>query len=83
LIVLPLGFEQPTIAARVKWTKTGEVLEGKQFNSANLKTIIQKVLTLTSYRENALKIKQIILQKKGVMTAADVIDGVIATSQKV
>ena len=82
LVVLPLGFEQPTIAARVKWTKTGEVLEGKQLNSANLKTTIQKVLNLTIYRENTLKIKQIISQKKGVMTAADVIDGVIATSPK-
>ncbi|ELR97084.1 glycosyltransferase [Gloeocapsa sp. PCC 73106] len=77
LVALPLGFEQSTIAARIKWTKTGEVIAGKQLNSTNLKIAIEKVLNLGIYRENALKMKQIISQKPGVVTAAEAIEGVL------
>ncbi|HEY9654325.1 MAG TPA: nucleotide disphospho-sugar-binding domain-containing protein, partial [Crinalium sp.] len=74
LITIPITFEQPGSAARVRWTRTGEVLPLKRLNNARLRTAVQHVLTEKSYRNNALMMKQSITQAGGVVRAADIIE---------
>ena len=54
-----------------------------QLNQDDLKTAIEKVLTDSSYRENAVKIQQAIRKAGGVSRAADVIEQAVSTREPV
>lgn len=74
LVAIPITFEQPGNGARVRWTKTGEVIALKQLSIPQLRSTIQRVLTNPSYRHQALKMQEAIAQAGGVKRAADIIE---------
>ncbi|MBE9145003.1 glycosyltransferase [Planktothrix mougeotii] len=74
LVAIPITFEQPGTGARIRWTKTGEVIPVSRLNVSKLRQAIQQVLTENSYSENALKIRDSIRQAGGVKRAADLIE---------
>jgi MGT family glycosyltransferase len=77
LVAMPITFEQPGNAARIRWTGTGEVMPISRLSVAKLTVAIQQVLTEESYKRNARKIQQAIAQAGGVKRAADIIERVI------
>jgi MGT family glycosyltransferase len=77
LVAMPITFEQPGNAARIRWTGTGEVIPISQVSVSNLQTAIQQVLTEESYKDNARRIQQAIAQAGGVRRAADIIEQVV------
>jgi UDP:flavonoid glycosyltransferase YjiC (YdhE family) len=74
---MPITFEQPGNAARIRWTGTGEVIPISRLSVSKLQAAIQQVLTEESYRHNARRIQQAIAQAGGVKRAADIIEQVI------
>lgn len=77
LVAIPITFEQPGNAARVRWTGTGEVIPVSRLTVAKLRTAVQKVLGNSSYAQNAKRIEQAIAQAGGVKRAADIIEQAI------
>jgi zeaxanthin glucosyltransferase len=73
MVAIPIGDDQPGVAARVAWVGAGEFISLKDFNGDRLKIAIQKVLTNDSYRQNARRIETAISKVNGVKCAADII----------
>jgi len=78
MVAIPITNDQPGVAARVAYTRTGVVLEVKKLTSKagaeKLRDAIETVLTDPSYRENAQRIQQSIASTNGLDKAADIID---------
>ena len=77
MVAVPVTNDQPAVAARIAYTKTGEVVELNKCNVDSLKIAIAKVLAQPEYRQNALKLKTEIERAGGVKTAADIIESQI------
>lgn len=74
MIAIPITNDQPAVAARIAWTKTGEVIDLNNCTVDTLKTAIQQVLSQPEYCQNALKLKAEIEQAGGVSKAVDIIE---------
>ncbi|MBE9043873.1 glycosyl transferase family 1 [Pleurocapsales cyanobacterium LEGE 10410] len=78
MVAIPITNDQPAVAARIAWTKTGEVANLDNCTIDALKTAIAQVLYQPQYRQNALKFKTKIAQAGGVTKAAEIIENVIS-----
>lgn len=74
LVAIPLTYEQPAIASRVKWTGVGEVLPPASVSIEQLKRKINEVLGSKQYERNADRIKNQISGSGGVHSAANLIE---------
>ena len=74
MVAIPITNDQPAVATRIAYTKTGEVVGLNNCMVDNLKNAIAKVLFEPEYRQNALKLKAEIEQVGGLRTAADIIE---------
>ena len=77
MVAIPIANDQPGVAARIAWTRTGEVVPLKRLSVSRLRSAIQHVLTEGTYRENALRLQAAIQQAGGVKKAADLIEQVV------
>ena len=82
MVAIPITNDQPAIAARIAWTRTGEVVNLNNCTVDALKTAIQKVLYQPEYRQNALKLKTEIEQARGVTKAAEIIETTFNTNHQ-
>lgn len=80
LVAIPITFEQPGTGARIRWTKTGEVIPLSRLSVPRLQTAIQQVLTDESYKQNAQVIQAAIQQSGGVKRAADIVEGAVCSN---
>lgn len=83
LVTIPITYEQPAIAARLRWAKCGEVIALNHLSVSRLRALVQQVLTDDSYTKNAARLKESIRQAGGVKRAADIVEQAIATRQPV
>ena len=74
LVAVPITYEQPAIASRIRWTGVGEVLSLPRLNAQRLRETIQRVVNNPSYASKARTIKMSIEQSGGVRGAADLIE---------
>lgn len=74
LVAIPITFEQPGTAARIRHTKTGATISLSHLTVSRLQSAIQQVLTKDCYRKNAQRIQQSIQQAGGVKRAVDIIE---------
>ncbi len=74
LVAIPITFEQPGNAARIRWTGTGEVIPVSRLNVSQLRETIRRVLTEESYSHNARQIQNAIAKAGGVKRAATIIE---------
>ncbi|WP_347566229.1 glycosyltransferase [Scytonema sp. UIC 10036] len=77
LVAIPITYEQPGNAARIRWTGTGEVVPLPRLSRLRLQEAIQRALTESFYIDNALKLKRSILEAGGVKRAADIVEQAI------
>ena len=77
MVAIPVTNDQPAVAARIAWTKTGKVVDLNNCTVDNLKTAIEQVLFQPEYRQNALKLKTEIEQAGGAAKAAEIIESVL------
>ncbi|MBV8887793.1 MAG: hypothetical protein JO235_27875, partial [Chroococcidiopsidaceae cyanobacterium CP_BM_RX_35] len=79
MVAIPITYEQPAIAARIRWTNTGEVISLQSLTVPKLRALVQQLLTSDSHTKNAHQLKTSIQQAGGVNRAADIIEQAIAT----
>jgi MGT family glycosyltransferase len=77
LLVIPIPYEQPAIAERVRWTGAGETLPFSAVHAAQIRAEIQKVLGTAAYADRAKRICGCIRAAGGVNRAADHIEKII------
>lgn len=74
LIAIPITYEQPGNAARIKWTGTGEVIPLSSLSIPRLRATIGRVLTEDFYLNNALRLKRSLHSAGGVKRAGDIVE---------
>jgi zeaxanthin glucosyltransferase len=81
MVAIPIGYEQPGIAARIAYHGVGERLELEDMTVARLTSVIQRVRTNQSYYDKARYMQKAIARTRGLDVAADVIEMAFAKSQ--
>jgi zeaxanthin glucosyltransferase len=77
LVAVPLGNDQPGVAARVKAHGAGVVVPLRKLNRATLRAAVMLVLQEARYREAAQVLQRAIQQLDGPGRAADLIEQVL------
>ncbi len=78
LVAIPITYEQPGNAARIKWTGVGEMVPLNRLSIPSLRSTIQRVLSEDAYVTNALALQQSICQSGGVNRAAWLVEQAVA-----
>jgi zeaxanthin glucosyltransferase len=81
MVAIPITNDQPGVAARIKWTGTGEMLSVSKLTPAKLRTEIQRVLGDQRYRDNAKKLQQSIHSRDPISMAADLIESALKSGR--
>ena len=76
MVSLPVTNDQPALAARIAWTKTGRVIPFSKISVKRLKKEIQEVSTNPTYRQNAQRMKKELSGFGGVTQACEIIEGI-------
>ncbi len=74
LVCIPLGNDQPGVAARVKAHGVGVVVPPRRVNPERLRSAVRAVLDNDSYRAAARKMQSAIAQIDGLEQAADIVE---------
>jgi UDP:flavonoid glycosyltransferase YjiC (YdhE family) len=77
LVCIPLGNDQPGVAARVRAHAAGVVVPPRKANAKRLRSAVQAVLEDESYRRAARKIQAAMSEIDGLEQAADIIEDVL------
>jgi MGT family glycosyltransferase len=83
LVAIPIAFEQPGVAARIRWTGTGELVKFRNVTPQMLRTTILKVLHDSRYRRAAAAMSQAIARTGGSAQAAAITEEAIIRKQPV
>ena len=83
MVAIPISLDQPGVAARIAWTGTGEVVTLNKLSGSRLNEAVGRVLTIDTYRQNALRLQAAIHTAGGVSRAADIVERVALTGQPV
>ena len=78
MVAIPIGYDQPGVAARIKHHRVGEFVEPSHLTADRLKDSIQLVLSNPGYRDKARYFQKAIAQARGLDTAADAIEHAFA-----
>ena len=60
LVAIPVTNDQPGVAARIAYTKTGAAVSLKELTVSRLTLLIDEVLRNPEYRDNANRLRQVI-----------------------
>jgi zeaxanthin glucosyltransferase len=74
LVAIPITYEQPAIASRVRWSGVGEVIPFRRLTVEKLRSAMQNVLQDPSYSSHAQKLRDSIREAGGAKTAAELIE---------
>src|SRR5262245_37013057 len=82
-IAIPITYDQPGVAARVAYKRTGVVTSLDKLTADHLTFLLDEVLATPTYRENALRMQRAIVEANGLSLAADVIEESLGARKKV
>jgi UDP:flavonoid glycosyltransferase YjiC (YdhE family) len=74
LVALPLGNDQPGVAARVRARGAGVVIPRQKLTARKLRSAVQTVLENPAYRDSARKLQAQFQKGNGLNRAADIIE---------
>jgi zeaxanthin glucosyltransferase len=74
MVAIPVGFDQPGIAARIGYHGVGKSVPVASVNKEDLSGAIQEVLGNPSYRDTARRFQRTIARTHGLDRAADVLE---------
>jgi zeaxanthin glucosyltransferase len=83
MVAIPIGYDQPGVAARIAYHGVGEVLELQDLTVARLSELIQRVRSNQSYHDRARYLQKVIAQTRGLDLAAEVIERAFGISPTV
>jgi zeaxanthin glucosyltransferase len=73
MVAIPIGFDQPGVAARIAYHGVGEFVEIGDLTAERLAELIQRVRQNPNYRDRAHYFQKVIARTQGLDLAADVI----------
>jgi MGT family glycosyltransferase len=74
LVAIPVSIDQPGVAARIAYTKTGAYVPIQDMTVPRLSALIDEVLSNLEYQQNANNMKQAIAKTNGLEKAADLLE---------
>ena len=74
MVAIPIGIDQPGVAARIAHHGTGEFIEVDELTTDRLRGLIENVLQDPSYRERAEYFQKVIAKTHGLDVAAHIIE---------
>lgn len=74
MAAMPVTNDQPGVAARIAYTRTGKFVPVQELTTDRLSALIGEILRNPEYRENALAMKRAIAEANGLEKAADLIE---------
>jgi zeaxanthin glucosyltransferase len=74
MVAVPVTNDQPGVAARIAYTKTGAYVPIQEMTASRLSTLIDEVLSNPEYRQNADNMKQVIAETNGLEKAVDLLE---------
>ncbi|HMI53751.1 MAG TPA: nucleotide disphospho-sugar-binding domain-containing protein [Candidatus Saccharimonadales bacterium] len=74
MVAIPIGYDQPGVAARIAHHGTGEFVELDKLTTQHLRGLLEKVLQEPRYRERADYFQKVIAKTRGLDVAADFIE---------
>jgi zeaxanthin glucosyltransferase len=74
MVALPVSNDQPGVAARIAYTKTGAYVPIQEMTVSRLSALIEEVLNNPEYRQNANNMKQVIAETNGLEKAVDILE---------
>jgi len=81
MVAIPIGFDQPGVAARIAYHGVGEFVEVGDLTAERLSDLIQSVQANPSYRDRARYFQRVIARTHGLDLAADVIERAFKKNQ--
>jgi zeaxanthin glucosyltransferase len=78
LVAIPVTNDQPGVAARIAYSKTGAFVPLKELTVPRLTLLIDEVLRNSEYRENANRLRQAIADTNGLEKAVDLLEEALA-----
>jgi UDP:flavonoid glycosyltransferase YjiC (YdhE family) len=82
MVAIPVSIDQPGVAARIAYTKTGAYVPLRELSTSRLSTLIDDVLGNSEYRQNANKMREAIVRTNGLEKAADLLEQAFNLSPK-
>ena len=82
MVAIPVSIDQPGVAARIAYTKTGAYVPLRELSTSRLSTFIDDVLGNSEYRQNANKMREAIVRTNGLEKAADLLEQAFNLSPK-
>src|SRR5262245_42757412 len=82
-VAIPVTYDQPGVAARIAYHKTGVVTSLDKLAADHLALLLEEVLTDPTYQENARKLQKAIKQANGLSVAANLIEESLGAREKV
>ena len=82
MVAIPVSIDQPGVAARIAYTKTGAYVPLRELSTLRLSTLIDDVLGNPKYRQNANKMREAIVRTNGLEKAADLLEEAFNLSSK-
>ncbi len=83
MVAIPIGYDQPGVAARIAYHKVGEFLEVEDLTVKRLSQLIQQVRRNQSYYDKARYFKRVIARTRGLDLAAELIERAFGINQMV
>jgi UDP:flavonoid glycosyltransferase YjiC (YdhE family) len=74
MVAIPVGNDQPGVAARIDWTQTGRVVPLRKLSAQRLRGEVETVLRDGKYRAAAQQLKEAIGRVNGLEKAADLVE---------
>ena len=74
MVALPITNDQPAIAARVRYSGAGEVIQPQRLTAERLRSAVQRVLQLPTYRGRAQQLQISIERAGGVGRAVEIVE---------
>jgi MGT family glycosyltransferase len=81
-VAIPVTFDQPGVAARIAHNQTGVVTSLDKLTADHLSTLLDEVLTNSTYQDNADKLQKAIAKANGLSVAADLIEESLGVTKK-
>jgi MGT family glycosyltransferase len=81
-VAIPLGLDQPAVAARIAAKQTGIVTSLDKLTPDHLSTLLKEVLNNSTYRGNARKLQKAIAEANGLSVAADLVEKSLGVTKK-
>jgi len=73
-VAIPVSFDQPGVAARILHKQTGVAASLDKLTADYLSTILNEVLSNSTYRDNARTLQNAIAEANGLSVAADLVE---------